>query len=250
MQNLPAIQINQLEKRFARSETIAVKRIDLEICRGEKFGIFGPNGAGKTTLISMLCGIVQPTRGEVNYQLNGSSLTPKNTLSYIGYVPQDFAFFSELTPVQNLKYFGKLYGIKSQKLTEKIDLVLKRLGLEQFKHKKIASFSGGMKRRVNLAIGLLHDPQFLFLDEPTVGVDIQSKLVIMELLNELNANGTTIIYTSHHLKEAEDFCNRIALIDKGEVIGLGTLEELKVRYHANDLEDLMIQLTGNQLRDS
>jgi ABC-2 type transport system ATP-binding protein len=167
----------------------------------------------------------------------------------IGYVPQDFAFFQELTPLQNLSYFGALYGIAKESLSEKIDFLLEKLSLEHVRDVKIHTFSGGMKRRVNLAIGLINNPEILFLDEPTVGVDVQSKLAIVDLLQELNKKGTTIIYTSHHLKEAEDFCDRIALIDEGKIIAKGPLNELVLQNNVSDLEELMIHFTGKKLRD-
>ncbi len=223
--------------------------MNLTVLKGEKFGIFGPNGAGKTTLISMICGILQPTSGEVFYHINDKQLGPKLALQHVGYVPQDFAFYPELTAKQNLMYFGKMYGINSQKLTEKIDFLLEKLGLSHVKNKKVMTFSGGMKRRINLAIGILNEPKILFLDEPTVGVDVQSKHAIIQLLEELNQNGTSILYTSHHLKEAEDFCDRIALIDKGQIIGLGTLEELTDQHQVENLEELLIRLTGKTMRD-
>lgn len=197
----------------------------------------------------MMCGILQPTSGQVTYHVDGAVFNPKSALQHIGYVPQDFAFYPELTAGQNLAYFGKMYGISSQKLTEKTDFLLEKLGLSHVKNKKVMTFSGGMKRRINLAIGILNEPHILFLDEPTVGVDVQSKHAIIQLLEELNQNGTSILYTSHHLKEAEDFCDRIALIDKGKIIGLGTLESLIEQHQVASLEELLIRLTGEKMRD-
>lgn len=243
------IEIKELVKQYKGSEQNAVNAVSFNILRGEKFGIFGPNGAGKTSLISMICGIFEPTKGSVHFQLNNQYKTPRKAISQIGYVPQDFAFYPELTPNQNLTYFGKMYGIDSVILKTKIDLLLVKLGLDHVKNKKVQTFSGGMKRRINLAIGLINDPQILFLDEPTVGVDIQSKTAIFTILDELNKQGTTIIYTSHHLKEAENFCDRIALMDHGKIIGIGTLESLVNEHQVSDLEALLILLTGNKLRD-
>lgn len=243
------IEIESLFKNYPKSQNSAVSDVNLSVLSGEKFGIFGPNGAGKTTLISIMCGILKPTGGKVSYYLNNGTVDVKLALKDIGYVPQDFAFYPELTANQNLTYFGTMYGISSQNLTEKIDLILGKLGLSHVKHKKVMTFSGGMKRRINLAIGILNDPKILFLDEPTVGVDVQSKHAIFQLLEELNQNGTTILYTSHHLKEAEDFCNKIALIDAGQIIGLGTLQELTSHHKVQNLEELLIFLTGKNLRD-
>lgn len=243
------IEINQLTKKFPGNTTPALDSISFQIQQGEKFGLFGPNGAGKTTLISLLCGILKADSGNIEYHIDGEKLTSKSVLPSIGFVPQDFAFYAELTPVQNLSYFGKLHKIPSDKLRQKIDFLLKAVGLDHVQNKKIQTFSGGMKRRINLAIGLINDPRILFLDEPTVGVDVQSKVAIINLLEELNKKGTTIIYTSHHLKEAEGFCDRIALLDHGKIIGMGDLKDLLTQNSVENLEELLIQLTGNTLRD-
>lgn len=245
----PIIEIQSLVKHYPKSTSPAVSEVDVTVLKGEKFGIFGPNGAGKTTLISMMCGILQPTSGSIHYHIDGKELAPKAALHTIGYVPQDFAFYPELTAEQNLVYFGKMYGIPTKQLQGKIDFLLEKLGLNHVKNKKVMTFSGGMKRRINLAIGILNEPEILFLDEPTVGVDVQSKHAIIQLLEELNANGTSILYTSHHLKEAEDFCDRIALIDKGRIIGLGTLDALTTEHEVENLEELLIRLTGKTMRD-
>jgi ABC-2 type transport system ATP-binding protein len=244
-----AIHITDLVKRYKNADKNSLDHIDLAVHQGEKFGIFGPNGAGKTTLISVLCGILEPTSGKVSYHFDSRDLAIRELLPHVGFVPQDFAFYPELTPMQNLKYFGALYGISSTILAARIDRLLEQVGLNHVKDKKVSTFSGGMKRRINLAIGLINQPKLLFLDEPTVGVDVQSKVAIVSLLEEINRDGTTIIYTSHHLKEAEDFCDRIALIDEGKIIAIDTLEQLLQANHVSNLEDLLIRLTGKHLRD-
>lgn len=243
------ITIRELTKQYRNADQLSLDGISLEILKGERFGIFGPNGAGKTTLISILCGILEQSNGHVHYHLDGKQNEVKSILTTIGFVPQDFAFYPELTPVQNLLYFGRLYSIPKKELISKIDTLLEAVGLAHVKNKQIHTFSGGMKRRINLAIGIINSPKILFLDEPTVGVDVQSKVAIFKLLDELNANGTTIIYTSHHLKEAEDFCDRIALIDHGKIISLGTLSSLLTSNEVENLEELLIGLTGKTLRD-
>lgn len=243
------IDIQELTKQYRNAEQLSLDVHSLAIHTGEKFGIFGPNGAGKTTLISILCGILEQTNGSVHYHFEGHNHGVKAILTTIGFVPQDFAFYPELTPVQNLLYFGRLYNIPKQDLLLKINTLLDAVGLSHVRNKQIQTFSGGMKRRINLAIGIINDPKILFLDEPTVGVDVQSKVAIFKLLEELNTNGTTIIYTSHHLKEAEDFCDRIALIDHGKIISLGKLSNLLVSHEVENLEELLISLTGNTLRD-
>jgi ABC-2 type transport system ATP-binding protein len=243
------IEINQLTKQFRNADRPSLDAIDLTILNGEKFGVFGPNGAGKTTLISILCSILEPTSGDVVYTLNGKQESINNILTTVGFVPQEYAFYPELTPIQNLSYFGALYSIPKKELSQKIKQLLITLGLDHVGDKKVSTFSGGMKRRINLAIGLINNPRILFLDEPTVGVDVQSKVAIISLLEELNKNGTTIIYTSHHLKEAEDFCDRIALLENGKIIALDKLENLILANNVSNLEDLLIKLTGKKLRD-
>lgn len=244
------IEIQQLSKRYKGADTYSVFNLDLSVVEGEIFGLLGPNGAGKTTLISMLCSLINPTSGK--FTINGLSFKAhKNELKKtIGIVPQEYALYNSLTAFENLMYFGSMYGLKGKQLKFQISEALRTLGLEQFSHKKIDTFSGGMKRRVNLIASILHQPKVLFLDEPTVGVDVQSKNVIIQHLKELNAQGTTIIYTSHHLNEAEHFCSKVAIIDHGKIITQGEPKML-IQNHkeANNLEDVFITLTGKALRD-
>jgi len=244
------IQINQLSKKYKDAEHYSVSELDLNIAENEIFGLLGPNGAGKTTLISILSSLIKPTSGfftidKLNYQEHKKEL--KNI---IGIVPQEYALYPSLTAYENLSYFGSTYGIRGKELKNSIYQHLETLGLDRFANKKIKTFSGGMKRRINLIASILHQPKILFLDEPTVGVDVQSKNVIIEHLKALNASGTTMIYTSHHLNEAEDFCTRIAIIDNGRLICKGKPEEL-VAQHENtrNLEDVFLAITGKALRD-
>jgi ABC-2 type transport system ATP-binding protein len=244
------IEIQSLSKRYKNAGFFSVNGLSLSVNRGEIFGLLGPNGAGKTTLISMLCGLLKPTSG--SFTING--LTYKNNTKAlkkcIGVVPQEYALYPTLTAYENLLYFGSMYGLKGKDLKQKINDSLDYLGLIQFADKRIETFSGGMKRRVNLIAGLLHDPAVLFLDEPTVGVDVHSKNVIIDYLKQLNAKGTTIIYTSHHLAEAEDLCSHIAIIDNGEILVQGTPDEIiKITNNAHSLEDVFLSLTGKELRD-
>ena len=244
------IHINQLSKRYEDSDFFAVQPLDLTINENEIFGLLGPNGAGKTTLISMLCGLIKPTSGnfevdQLNYKNN-----KKQIQSLIGVVPQEYALYPTLTAFENLMYFGSMYGLKSNELKNKIDQSLKELGLENFSNKRIKTFSGGMKRRVNLIAGILHHPKVLFLDEPTVGVDVQSKNVIIEHLKQLNQLGTTIVYTSHHMIEAQDLCTKVAIIDHGKIIAQGTPSELiQSIENSKNLEGVYLNLTGGELRD-
>ena len=174
---------------------------------------------------------------------NNTDITGINLKKIIGFVPQEYAFYHELTPVQNMNYFGSLYNLSREEIKQKTDSLLSILGLADVAHKKINTFSGGMKRKVNLAIGLIHSPSILFLDEPTVGVDVQSKLSIIEFLTETSKQGTTIIYTSHHLSEAESFCDEILLISKGNIVTNGPTKDIIQKNNANDLQSLFIKLT-------
>ena len=244
------IQINQLSKKYKNAERFSVHNLDLVINEGEVFGILGPNGAGKTTLISMLSSLLKPTSG--SFTIDGLSYQGQMSRlkQMIGIVPQEYALYPTLTAFENLKYFGSMYGLSGTELTQKINEHLEILGLKPFSHKKIKTFSGGMKRRINLIAGILHQPKVLFLDEPTVGVDVQSKNAIMSFLKELNKNGTTILYTSHHLNEAEEFCSRIAIIDLGTIICKGKPEELiRKEPEAKNLEEVFLAKTGKALRD-
>ncbi|MFA7274776.1 MAG: ABC transporter ATP-binding protein [Crocinitomicaceae bacterium] len=245
----PIIEVEGVIKYYGNSKEPSLNGINLSIYAGEKFGIFGPNGAGKTTLISILCDILQPTEGSVKYTVENQPLSVADILPQIGFVPQDFAFYAELTAKQNLHFFGGVYGLEKEVCKERTDSLLKTLGLDHVANKRVKTFSGGMKRRINLAIGLIHEPKIVFLDEPTVGVDVQSKMSIIQLLEDLNAKGTTLIYTSHHLREAEDFCSRVALMDHGKIIAVNTVPELLVEHKVANMEELMINLTGKQLRD-
>ncbi len=245
------IEIKNLYKKYKNADDFSVKDFSMDIAEGEIFGILGPNGAGKTTLISMLCGLIKPSSG--NFTIDG--LSPKNKMTsiqkIIGIVPQEYALYSTLSSRENLMFFGALYGLKGNVLKNKIEEGLERVGLKDKGDKKIKHFSGGMKRRCNLIAGILHEPKLLFLDEPTVGVDVQSRNVIIEYLQELNRKGTTIIYTSHHLQEAEEFCTRIAIIDNGQLYAIGSPQELIEKTpNAKNLEDVFIALTGKELRDA
>ncbi len=244
------IQINKLSKKYKDADFHAVSDLDLSIDENEIFGLLGPNGAGKTTLISMLGSLIKPSSG--SFSINGLTYKEnKNDLKQIiGIVPQEYALYPSLTAFENLSYFGGMYGLKGNTLKQSIGSHLEILGLSKFTHKKIDSFSGGMKRRINLIASILHRPKVLFLDEPTVGVDVQSKNVIIDHLKQLNADGTTIIYTSHHLNEAEHFCTRIAIIDHGQLICQGQPKKLIEQHeNAHNLEDVFLAKTGKALRD-
>ncbi len=248
--NPPLITIKNLSKKYKGSSFYAVKDVNLVIKKGEIYGLLGPNGAGKTTLISLLCGLIKPTVGDLqieNKNFKEHSIDIKKT---IGVVPQEYALYPHLTAKENLYYFGSMFGLSKSILQPLITSHLDQLGLLPFADKKIKIFSGGMKRRVNLIAGILHSPKLLFLDEPTVGVDVQSKQVITEKLKELNTLGTTIIYTSHHLREAQELCTRVGIVDSGKIIAEDTPDNLVLGIqNARNLEDVFIELTGRELRD-
>lgn len=249
MNELPCIDIDQVTKKYNNSSENSLTNVSLKIHQSDVFGLLGPNGAGKTTLISILCGIISQTSGQVRYYNPYGEISESERRTIIGFVPQEFAFYEELTARQNLDYFGAMYNLSKEKLTGRREELLEVLGLAKSADKKVATFSGGMKRRINLAIGIIHEPGILFLDEPTVGVDVQSKNAIIKYLEEINRLGTTIVYTSHHMTEAEEFCNRIALIDHGKVIASGGLTGLLKENHVESLQALFIKLTGEAYRD-
>jgi ABC-2 type transport system ATP-binding protein len=208
-----------LLKRFG--DHTAVDRIDLTIPQGSCFGLVGPNGAGKTTTISMLVGILKPDAGTV--EMDGAPV-PKRR---IGFVPQELALYDDLTAWENLRFFALLYDLSGAKLQERIDAALALANLKDRAKDRVESFSGGMKRRLNIAVALLHDPDLLILDEPTVGVDPQSRNAIFEALETLRTQGKTLLYTTHYMEEVERLCDRIAIMDHGHIVAEGTLAELQ-----------------------
>jgi len=245
----PIIKISNLTKIYKNSSDRAIDDISLSIYPGENFGLLGPNGAGKTTAISILCTLLQPSSGDV--LIDGLSLRThgKEIKKIIGIVPQDIALYLKLTPFENLSFYGSLYGLKGQHLKDIINDYCEKFGIAKNRH-KTSELSGGMRRRINLTAGILHRPKILFLDEPTVGIDVQSKKIIIDYLHEINNNGTTIIYTSHYMEEAENLCSRIGIIDKGKIIAKGEPHQLiENNKDCINLEDLFLKLTGRALRD-
>ena len=245
-----AIDIKDLTKYYRGSSQPAVDKLNLTIVKGAIFGLLGPNGAGKTTTIRILCGLLSPTGGEV--LIGGFSLKHQlhEIKKIIGVVPQEIALYPSLNARENLTVFGGISGLKGSGLKKRIDEMIVLFGLEKSQYIQVVRYSGGMKRRLNLIAGLLHNPDILFLDEPTVGVDVQSKNVIIENLMEINRAGTTIVYTSHHLEEAENLCSYLAIIDEGKIITKGTLNEIRIDNNTDSkLEEIFLELTGKDLRD-
>ncbi|NOR13432.1 MAG: ATP-binding cassette domain-containing protein [Candidatus Aminicenantes bacterium] len=218
------LHIDHLSKTF---DTIkAVDDISFEVAEGEIFGFLGPNGAGKTTTISMIAGLLKPDSGKIrigSLDLDGDL---KKIKRLMGVVPQEMAFYEELTAKENLLFWGKLQGVRKKKLEERVQYYLEKTGLLGRENEALKKYSGGMKRRINLIIGLIHEPKLLLLDEPTAGIDIQTKLNIYEIIKEASSKGTTILYTTHNLQEAEELCHRIAILDLGKILAMGTLNEL------------------------
>lgn len=244
------IEVKALTKRYKNTQTVAVNDLCLKIADGEIFGLLGPNGAGKTTTISILCNIIRPTSGEI--KIDGMNLNShaSSIKKIIGVVPQEIALFYNLTAFENLRYFGNMYGLKGSYLKDRISNLLEIFGITNKAHEKVSTFSGGMKRRLNLITGILHTPKILFLDEPTVGIDVQSRIVIIDYLMSLNKLGTTVIYTSHHMDEAQKFCSKVAIIDNGKIIIEGSPQDLIKDYlNCYNLEDIFLEITGRVLRD-
>lgn len=251
MNNDTAIGILDLIKFYKGSETPALDRVTVEVPAGEIFGLLGPNGAGKTTTINILCGILPPTGGQVTILGQDLRRNIQEIRHIIGVVPQEIALYPTLTARENLRFIGNMYGMKGRKLAERIEECLLLMGLDKSAGRLVKTFSGGMKRRINLIAGILHRPAVLFLDEPTVGIDVQSRAVIIDYLKQINSEGTTIIYTSHMMQEAEKLCTSIAIIDQGKLITKGRPPELiGSRPGYTDLEKIFLHLTGRHLRDN
>jgi ABC-2 type transport system ATP-binding protein len=217
----------------------AVDAVDLEIAAGTIVGLLGPNGAGKTTTISMACGVTTPTRGTARVDGHDVWRAPRQAKQALGLVPQELALYDELSARQNLRYFGRIYGLAGAELGSRIDWALGVAGLTERAGDPVSQFSGGMKRRLNLAAGVLHKPKLLILDEPTVGVDPQSRNHIFETVKALRTEGMTVLYTSHYMEEVAALCDRVAIMDHGKLVAAGTIDEL-VASHGGDGLDLEI----------
>lgn len=218
------LEVQNLAKNYG--DFTAVKGISFDIKEGEIFSLLGPNGAGKTTTISMLSTLYEPTSGDAT--IGGHSITkdPMAVKQVIGVVPQDLALYEDLTARENLLFWGQMYGLGGKSLNTRVDEVLEQIGLADKAKNRVKTYSGGMKRRVNIGVGLLHKPRLLFMDEPTVGIDPQSRRAILDTVKDLNKKGMTVLYTTHYMEEAEELSDRVGIIDHGELIALGTQDEL------------------------
>ncbi|NNM95834.1 MAG: ABC transporter ATP-binding protein [Bacteroidia bacterium] len=227
------IEVKDITKSYG--DTHAVNGISFSIKAGECYGLLGPNGAVKSTTINMLSTLFMPDTGEIILDGKNVKNASEEVKQILGIVPQEIALYENLTAWENMLFWGSIYGVKGSVLLTKASDLLKWVGLEDRKQEKIKGYSGGMKRRINLACALMHSPKILLLDEPTVGVDPQSRNLIFELIQELNKQGMTTIYTTHYMEEAEKLCNRIGIIDCGKIIAQGTLDELKTQSGINDV---------------
>ncbi len=236
------LEVNHLVKNYGDFQ--AVKGISFSIKEGEIFSLLGPNGAGKTTTISMLSTLYAPTSGEAT--IAGHSITkhPMNVRNAIGVVPQDLALYEDLTAKENLVFWGQMYGLSGKSLSARVDEVLEQIGLTDKAKNKVKTYSGGMKRRVNIGVGLLHKPSLLFMDEPTVGIDPQSRRAILDTVKDLNKQGMTVLYTTHYMEEAEELSNRVGIIDHGELIAIGTQKELTKQV--GESETLILHIGENE----
>jgi ABC-2 type transport system ATP-binding protein len=221
----------------------AVKGISFDIEEGEIFSLLGPNGAGKTTTISMLSTLFLPTSGEATIGGHPITREPMAVRNLIGVVPQDLALYEDLTARENLAFWGQMYGLSGKKLKERIDQVLEQIGLTDKAKNRVKTYSGGMKRRVNIGVGLLHKPRLLFMDEPTVGIDPQSRRAILDSVKDLNKQGMTVLYTTHYMEEAAELSDRVGIIDHGELIALGTQAELTKQV--GEMETLILHVGEN-----
>ncbi len=234
------IETQALTKRFNGAAEPAVNEVSFAVREGEIFSLLGPNGAGKTTTISMLSCLLRPTSGDA--RVAGASITsaPHQVKEVIGVVPQEIALYPKLSARENLYFWGRLYGMGSGKLKERVEEVLEVVGLKDRAKDRVETYSGGMKRRINIGVGLLHRPKLVYMDEPTVGIDPQSRRNILDTVLALNEQGMTVLYTTHYMEEAQELSDRIGIIDHGEMIALGTLPELTQLVGEQDIVELGI----------
>jgi linearmycin/streptolysin S transport system ATP-binding protein len=237
------IQVKKLCKQYDPPQGVmAVKDVSFDIESGEILSLLGPNGAGKTTTISIMSGLLGPTSGEVLIAGHSIHADPIDAKRLIGVVPDEIALYSTITARENLAFWGKMYGLRGQKLQQRINAVLEIAGLTDRANEKVETFSGGMKRRLNIAASLIHEPKIIFMDEPTVGIDPQSRRRILDTVIELNRQGLTVLYTTHYLEEAQELSNRVGIIDHGQLIAIGTQEEL--RKLVNNFDTIRLEVSS------
>jgi ABC-2 type transport system ATP-binding protein len=243
----PEIVIKNLTRKF--EDVTALDSLSLEIEKGELFGLLGPNGAGKTTLIKVLCGLLEPTSGSANVAGHDIRKEAAIVKELIGVCPQDPTVYSFLTGRENVDLFGNLEAMPKEKLKKNTDELLEKMSLTEDADRRLGKYSGRMKRRINLIIALVHDPEIAFLDEPTVAMDPQSRHAVWDFIKELEKKGKTIILTTHYMEEAQELCDRVGIIDHGKLIASGTPKQLMDKFQAKDLEEVFIELTGRKIRE-
>lgn len=242
------LEVKNLTKKY--EDMVAVNGINFSVDKGEIFGLVGPNGAGKSTTINMITGLLVPDEGTIHFE-NRKNF--KKWRENIGLVPQDLAIYPELSAEENVRFFAGLYGLRGKKLKQQVKYALETVGLLDQGKKHSDKFSGGMKRRLNIACAIAHNPKLIIMDEPTVGIDPQSRNYILEGIKELKNNGTTIIYTSHYMEEVEEICDKVLIVDHGNIVERGSINEIKERYKSEEqlpsLEEVFLLVTGKELRD-
>jgi len=245
--NEPAIEIEHLVKKY--QDVTALDDLSLQVGKGELFGLLGPNGAGKTTTINVLCGLLKPTGGQASicgYDVQKDSSKVKEL---IGVCIQETAIYPYLTGAENIDLFGNLHVMDKKTLRTRQNMLISKMGLVEDAKRRAAKYSGGMKRRLSLILALIHDPQVIFLDEPTVAMDPQSRHAVWDFIQELKTQNKTIILTTHYMEEAEELCDRVGIIDHGKLIALGTPKELIAKNSVKNLEEVFIKLTGRNMRE-
>jgi len=245
------VQVNNLVKKYPNSGVLAVDQVNFDIQEGEVFSLLGPNGAGKSTTISMLSCLLKASDGDAI--IDGKSILsdPMGVKNMIGVIPQEIALYETLSARDNLLFWGRLYGMGGQSLKNRVEEVLEQVDLKDRSKDKVKTYSGGMKRRINIAVGLLHKPKLVFMDEPTVGIDPQSRRRILDMVKELNQQGLTVLYTTHYMEEAEELSDRVGIIDHGKLIAIGTQKELtrmvgekeglRLHFSEGDQVDLLVE---------
>ncbi|MGB9714065.1 MAG: ABC transporter ATP-binding protein [Candidatus Bathyarchaeales archaeon] len=242
-----AVVMERVVKRF--EDVTAVDGVSFYVAKGELFGLLGPNGAGKTTTVNILCGLIKPTSGTAvvgGYDVQKESAKVKEL---IGVCPQETAVYPYLTGIENIELFGNLHALDKDTLRTRRDMLLEKMSLTQDAKRRVEKYSGGMKRRLSLILALIHDPQIIFLDEPTIGMDPQSRRAVWDFMWELKKEGKTIFLTTHYMEEAEALCDRVGIIDHGKLIALDSPKELISKHGVENLEEVFIKLTGRRIRE-
>lgn len=247
---ISAVEVRNLVKIYPHGSRPALKGLSLQVAPGEFFGLLGRNGAGKSTLVSILCGMLGGYEGSASVAGHDLAEGFGPVSGRVGVVPQSLALYEDLTPRENLAYFGGLYGLKGRLLRDRVAECLRLTGLDARADTRLSRLSGGMQRLANLAAAMVHQPEILFLDEPTLGIDVHARRNVIDILVQANRQGTTILFTTHYMGEVQDCFTKVAIIDEGSLLALGTIPELRAAYpRSRDLEELFFTLTGGGGRD-